>query len=83
MLPKENDGVIIYVPAPKDPKPIWKSDEDIVTYAFYYHNGWDMGDEHRGYEPDEVTHWMPMPEPPSKDTYRGHMSDDNWKFHFG
>ena len=57
--------------APKDGTPILVTtpgslDMDVVVFADWRdRGGWFNGDT--TFEPDEFTHWMPLPEPPPAD----------------
>lgn len=54
---------------PSDDVLVWLSSEKIQSVAWYSHtyNEWTTVDENTVYYFGEVTHWMPLPEPPKEE----------------
>lgn len=55
---------------PSDDVLVWLSSEKRQSVAWYSHtyNEWTTVDENTMYCFGEVTHWMPLPEPPKEET---------------
>lgn len=68
-IPAEKDGIIrapdietefiAYVPT--------KGGYWMQICTINWENNLEMDGEYSGYEPDDVTHWMPLPTPPGED----------------
>lgn len=63
---------------PSDDVLIWLKIEKRQTVAWYSHaqECWTTADENTSYLPREVSHWMPLPEPPKE----GVIADGNCSY---